>query len=147
MLDRLTLQDIINSSFKVATEKENELIEKCKKYKKSNSDKSIIDLFESFAEKAQQNMDRIPYLAEKLALNQNSKKKIILTQIDKLQVILKDKIELQKLYNEFSIKNQNPEVRKLFVLLRDTHAEDIYYLQQKIQQIIYTERPITKSIK
>ncbi|MCT4594289.1 MAG: hypothetical protein N4A57_08485 [Anaeromicrobium sp.] len=52
--------------------------------------------------------------------------------------ILKDlfgsKKESQRMYNEFMIKSRNPELRKLFLDLRDDEMRYISELQQKIEK-------------
>lgn len=147
MIEMINQQDLINSSFKLVVERENELIEKCKEYKSGNKDENISNLIDSFLMRSRENLKRIPQLAEKLALESISKKKISLTELDKLQILLKDKIQMYKLYSDFVIKNENPEVRKLFIFLRDSNAEDIFHIQQAIQKIIYAEKPVSKSIR
>lgn len=147
MFDRVTQQDVTNNSFKLAIERENELIQKCKKYKSGNKDEAVTDLIDSFLMRSKDNIKKVPELAEKLALDYTLKKKVTLTDLDKLQILLKDKIQVYKLYSDFIVKNENLEVRKLFILFRDSTAEDIFYIQQLIQKQIYAEKPVSKSIR
>lgn len=147
MSERITQQDIMFSSFKLSIEREKELIEKCKSYKKRNNDERVSNLIQSFFRRSEEHIAKVKELIENLALNYTAEKKMLLTDIDKLQILLKDKIEIQELYNQLSIKNKSPEVRKLFIRLRDSNAEDVYDIQQKIEHMISVEKPVSKSIE
>lgn len=146
MFEEKNQQNIMNDSLKLSLEKENEFINKCKKYNKNNADETITDLINSFIDSSQKNIEKMSELITKLSLDHSINKNIKFTQLDKLQILLDDKVYLQQLYNKLSIKNMNPEIRKMFILFRDSNAEDIYHLQQKITQLVNVEKPISKSV-
>ncbi|PAB59923.1 hypothetical protein [Anaeromicrobium sediminis] len=54
---------------------------------------------------------------------------------DILKDLLGTKTENQRMYNEFMIKSRNPELRKLFLDLRDDEMRYISELQQKIEKL------------
>jgi len=53
--------------------------------------------------------------------------------IDFLQDYLQDEMMLQSMYNNYMMKISNPEVRQLFMQLRDGKMKNVTQLQQETQ--------------
>lgn len=140
----ITLQDIMNKAFKEALKAEEELLRKCEVYKKDADMSEIKDLMNSFIKKSKTSIEKMKHTIERLDLKITQSKKLILNDYDKVTILIKDKMDLQKFYNELAIENSNPEVSKLFTLLRDEAAEDIIYLRQLKEKLVSTPVPINK---
>jgi hypothetical protein len=58
-----------------------------------------------------------------------------MSNIDFLNDSLQDEITLQIKYNKYMIDIQNPEVRQMFMQMRDEKMQNITQLQQEIKKM------------
>jgi len=57
--------------------------------------------------------------------------------LDMLQDALSGEMKMQMMYNQHAVNIANPpDVRQLFIQMRDTKMQNITQLQQQIQQMI-----------
>lgn len=56
--------------------------------------------------------------------------------IDFLNDSLQDEIILQSKYNKYMVDIQNPEVRQMFMQMRDEKMQNITLLQQEIKKMM-----------
>lgn len=65
-------------------------------------------------------------------------------EADMLKDLLEYKVAVQKSYNENALNILNPEVRQLFIQMRDDETRAIVKLQQKIERAEAKPRIIAK---
>lgn len=140
----ITLQDIMNKSFKEALQAEESIIGKCDVYLRDVDTSEIKEVIGELTGKSKKHIEQIKQAIERLDLKLTQSKKLILSDFDKITILIKDKMEIQKLYNELAIENSNPEVRKLFILMRDETMEDIVYMKRIKERLEASPVPVNK---